>query len=240
MNRETECALVRDLLPGHLDGVTAPETNAFIDEHLTVCESCRAARRAMLNIVTPAEQAQSELLEGLRRAHKRRKKRAWLIGIALVLIACICFLPLPLPVHQAVQAVVWQGGTEDYRTVPVRMEGLYMSYLFRADCYRGLIEIEGILPAQERELYWYNEDQALLTSVDEEGMLHIAGFIVAAPGMSEFMIGLYGEDGGWDGRDGLNITGPAATREEAVARTQEICWKYSPWLSSAQWEGGLR
>lgn len=238
MNKETECALARDLLPGYLDNVTSPESNAFIGRHLSECERCRTARRAMLNLVTPAEQAQSELLEKLRRAHLRRRRRIRLSVVAALLLAGICLLPLPRPVHQEMQAVRWQGNTQQYETVRARMEGVYLSYLFRADCFRGRIEIEGILPAQDTTLCWNAGEVALLTSVDEMGLLRQTGFVVAAPGMSEFLIGLYADRGQWDGRTGLNITGPAATREEAVARTQALCRQFSAWLWNSKWEGG--
>ena len=36
------CNIVRDLIPIYLDGETLPETSAFVKEHLTSCEECRA------------------------------------------------------------------------------------------------------------------------------------------------------------------------------------------------------
>lgn len=36
-----ECDMIADLLPIYLDNATKEETNAFIEEHLVQCETCR-------------------------------------------------------------------------------------------------------------------------------------------------------------------------------------------------------
>ena len=78
MNKETICAVVRDLLPSYLDELTEGATNRFIEQHLAECEACRAVKKSMQQIASPAEQAQAEFLERLRRARVRRKKRAYI------------------------------------------------------------------------------------------------------------------------------------------------------------------
>ena len=42
-----KCAVVLDLLPQYLEGLTSEETNEEIREHLAGCEACRAAKQAM-------------------------------------------------------------------------------------------------------------------------------------------------------------------------------------------------
>ena len=36
-----KCYIVKDLLPGYIDGLTCEETNAEIREHLKGCQDCR-------------------------------------------------------------------------------------------------------------------------------------------------------------------------------------------------------
>ncbi|WP_283650482.1 zf-HC2 domain-containing protein [Dubosiella newyorkensis] len=39
--------LVKDLLPDYIDGLTSPETNKIIEEHLFQCSSCQKALERM-------------------------------------------------------------------------------------------------------------------------------------------------------------------------------------------------
>ena len=41
------CEVIRDLLPSYVDGLTSPETNELIAEHLKTCETCRAMYQSM-------------------------------------------------------------------------------------------------------------------------------------------------------------------------------------------------
>ena len=47
MKTELPCAIVRDLLPSYVEGLTEEETTAAVKEHLTTCESCRSRYEAM-------------------------------------------------------------------------------------------------------------------------------------------------------------------------------------------------
>ncbi|MBR0215070.1 MAG: DUF4825 domain-containing protein [Solobacterium sp.] len=42
------CEVIQDLLPSYVDGLTSPETNELIAEHLKTCETCRAVYQDML------------------------------------------------------------------------------------------------------------------------------------------------------------------------------------------------
>ncbi|MBQ2956581.1 MAG: zf-HC2 domain-containing protein [Clostridia bacterium] len=86
MNKETICAVVRDLMPSYLDKITEGATNAFIEQHLTECEACRTVKRNMMKITSPAEQAQAEFLDRLRRARVRRARRGWAAAIAVLVV----------------------------------------------------------------------------------------------------------------------------------------------------------
>ena len=57
MKNNLSCAIVRDLLPSYIDGLTSQETNESVKAHLNECTSCRAAYREMTGIEPPkAEQ----------------------------------------------------------------------------------------------------------------------------------------------------------------------------------------
>ncbi len=42
-----ECDIISDLLPLYLEHMTRAETNEFIQEHISVCDSCRASYEHM-------------------------------------------------------------------------------------------------------------------------------------------------------------------------------------------------
>ena len=41
MKADLPCAVVRDLLPSYVEGLTEAETTAAVKNHLESCESCR-------------------------------------------------------------------------------------------------------------------------------------------------------------------------------------------------------
>ena len=47
MKTELPCAIVRDLLPSYVEGLTEEETTAAVKEHLNTCESCRSRYETM-------------------------------------------------------------------------------------------------------------------------------------------------------------------------------------------------
>lgn len=248
MNKDTVCAVVRDLLPSYLDGLTESATNLFIEQHLAECEACRAVRRSMQQITSPAEQAQAEFFERLRRARVRRKRRMWAIGISALLILAVCFLPLPRSVRMNGPALQWRSGhpEEECKTVQVTIRGTYMDFLFFNDFFDGDIMIEGMeITQREGVLSRVRMDQeGYLVYMNEEGLMRSTGFMIAPPGFSDFVIGLYDYDegehhGSWSGDNGLMLTWGASSREEAVEKTRQIVSQIDSWLTGTVWEGGL-
>ncbi len=247
MNRETICAVVRDLMPSYLDGLTEGATNTFIEQHLSECESCRAVRRSMQQITSPAEQAQAEFIERLRRARVRRKRSAWAIALSVLLILSVCLLPLPRSVRLDGPALKWRSGhpEEECGQVQVTIRGIYMDYLFFDDYFDGDIMIEGMeITQREGALTRVRMDgEGYLAYANEEGLLRSVGFIIAPAGFREFVIGLYDYDegkshGSWSGDNGLMLTWHAADRETAVERTKDIVAENYSWLAKTRWEGG--
>ena len=248
MNKETICAVVRDLLPSYIDGLTENATSIFIEQHLTECDACRAVKRSMQQITSPAEQAQAEFLDRLRRARVRRKRWAWLTGAVIVLILAVCFLPLPRSVRMNGPALKWRSGhpEEGSEQIQVMIKGTYMDYLFFDDFFDGDIMIEGMeITQREGVLSRVRMDQeGYLYYMNEEGLMRATGFIIAPPGFHDFVIGLYDYDeneshGSWSGDNGLMLTWGASSREEAVERTRQIVSQIESWLTGTVWEGGL-
>ena len=251
MNKETICAVVRDLMPSYLDKITEGATNAFIEQHLTECEACRTVKRNMMKITSPAEQAQAEFLDRLRRARVRRVRRGWAAAIAVLVVLAFSFLPLPRSVDMRVEAIRWRSGHEELGAEPVGVviRGTYYDYLFRDDTFLGDIMIDGVGITQRTEaLTEVRFDQTgYLVYSDDQHMLNSMGFIVGSPGLGEFVIGLYDKEsvdgvghGSWQGSDGTVLTWPAQTREEAVENTKRILTEQKcTWLTRSVWEAGM-
>ena len=47
MKNELTCAVVRDLLPSYVEGLTSEETNQAVESHRSGCPDCAARRDAM-------------------------------------------------------------------------------------------------------------------------------------------------------------------------------------------------
>lgn len=246
MNKQDACPIVRDLMPTYIDGLTEPNTSAFIERHLTMCESCRKVRREMLHIVLPEERAQSEFLEALRQARLRHRRRIIFTICSLLLIAAICLLPFPRMINTSAQALRWRANTPNEETYPmqVTMKGIYLDFLLLSDRFWGDISIEGHsitqAPGAMLSVRIDNSERyGHLIYKQADQPLHTLGFIVTAPDMREFVIGIH-EENRWSGDGGLILTYPAINREEAVTATHRILAEQNcTWLSESNWEGGV-
>lgn len=243
MTKAEKCAVVQDLLPIDLDGLTSAETHAFVARHLTQCEGCRRVRDAMAAPLSHEEQAHAELLNRLRRQRVTRRRLTWGLIAALLLTALVLLCPLPRTISRTTQVLRWTAGHPEAAcsTVMVRMKGVYYDYLLKTDDFHGQIIIEGMPITQSgKDIRVEMNAPGLLGYQTEEGLLHLAGFLVTDSAMEDFIIGVYDEQGGWTGDDGVVLTSGASTREEAVAKTRQLCrdLNYS-WLADSVWEGGL-
>lgn len=247
MNKERICAIVRDLLPSYLERLTEPESSVFISRHLTECEACRSVRRHLLHASSAREQEQAALVSCLRRAHRRRQLLFLLAALLLILLTGLCFLPLPRRVDMQVQAFCWRAGRaeEDGRPVEIILQGTYLDYLFRTDRYEGDLMIEGVAITQQPGAFagCTLDDSGLMYYANEERLLEATGFLIASPGMNEFVIGLYERNadgvGSWSAGDGIVLTYPANHREEAVENTRSLLRLLRNRLANSTWEAGL-
>ena len=237
MESKRHCAIVQDLLPSYVDKMTKPETTAFVDAHLTDCESCRKVCRAMAGEL-PVEAVQAEqVVQRLKRAHNRRLMIGWGIVITIVLVAAICLLPVPKKMNITQEGVLWRcGSPEEAQTTTVEIVGTYYDYPFGKDDFKGTVWVE-VLPETHGELsianlgdnqygIWYETEDALLKA--------FGGQFLRKDGS---MMMIIHEDGHWDAETGLMLTAPASTREEAVALTNELARELSPrWLGTWRFE----
>ena len=88
-NPELPCAIVEDLLPAYVEGLTSEETNAAVLAHLTACPAC-AAKRAAMGAPEEAPSGQEETareVDYLKKVRRRswRRVAAAILCTALVL-----------------------------------------------------------------------------------------------------------------------------------------------------------
>lgn len=87
MKNDLTCAVVRDLLPSYVEGLTSEETNQAVEAHLADCPDCAVRRDAMTALAEPVEIAeQSREVDYLKKVKRGNKKR--------VLIAVLCTILL--------------------------------------------------------------------------------------------------------------------------------------------------
>ena len=88
------CAVVRDLLPLYLEGLTSPQTDQAVETHLELCPNCaqyKAALTAPLSSPEPtADQREPDYLKTIRR---RGLRRTVLTAFGVVLAMLLLFAP---------------------------------------------------------------------------------------------------------------------------------------------------
>lgn len=86
MKNDLTCAVVRDLLPSYVEGLTSEETNAAVDAHLASCADCAARKDAMTAPEDAAEQVETaKEVDYLKKVKRRRWK--WAVGAVLCTLA---------------------------------------------------------------------------------------------------------------------------------------------------------
>ncbi len=87
MKTELPCAVVRDLLPSYVEGLTEEETTCAVKEHLETCDSCRTHYEAMSrdNAAPAAVSKEIDYLKAVRKKNRTKVILAAVLAFALVL-----------------------------------------------------------------------------------------------------------------------------------------------------------
>ena len=92
MKNDLTCAVVRDLLPSYVEGLTSDETNKAVENHSPACPDCMARKNAMTAPAEPAESAEQgrevDYLKTVKRKSGRRVVIAVLCTLAVILAGC--------------------------------------------------------------------------------------------------------------------------------------------------------
>ena len=86
MKNDLTCAVVRDLLPSYVEGLTEEETSEAVERHLEGCPACRERQETMgLDARRDArEEKEVDYLKQVKRQGKRRTARAVLLTLVIV------------------------------------------------------------------------------------------------------------------------------------------------------------
>ena len=86
MKNDLTCAVVRDLLPPYIEGLTEEETNEAVKSHLETCLQCRERHDAMCadTQADTREEKEVDYLKQVNRQGKRRTARAVLLALVIV------------------------------------------------------------------------------------------------------------------------------------------------------------
>lgn len=86
MKDNLPCAVVRDLLPIYVEGLTEPETNAAVEAHLKTCPACTVRLAAMRAPEPPPEAETAKEVDYLKKVKRRSWKRVVLAVLVTVLV----------------------------------------------------------------------------------------------------------------------------------------------------------
>ncbi len=90
---ELPCAIVEDLLPAYVEGLTSEETRAAVEAHLASCPACAAKRTAMGAEAEPeVEQTETAReVDYLKTVRRRGRRRVMLAVLATLLVLTVGF-----------------------------------------------------------------------------------------------------------------------------------------------------
>lgn len=81
-----KCYIVKDLLPGYVDGLLSKETTAEIEQHLKECDDCRSDCEKMKSPVkTPLPPTTDKEVDYL----KKVRRKAWFMAVCLFVIGVL-------------------------------------------------------------------------------------------------------------------------------------------------------
>lgn len=90
MDSKLNCAIVHDLLPAYVDGLTSDKTTTAINQHLADCEACSEAFRLMKEPEPPRVSTVDEI-DYLKKVRRHGLHKSLIIGISVLLISFSIF-----------------------------------------------------------------------------------------------------------------------------------------------------
>lgn len=109
MNNKYPCDVIKDLLPGYIDGILSEAGTKAVKEHLEECEACRQACCDMgEELDSEAVEKEQLVLDGFKKVRKRTRNLKLVTGIAMgafLLLLLSVFMKVyvigtPLSTHQ--------------------------------------------------------------------------------------------------------------------------------------------
>lgn len=130
--KQTDCAIVKDLLPLYRDDVLCEETKSFVTEHLRQCEDCRQEYDQMCEDMFPewersAEGNTKQLFDRTVRKAKRRRNM-FIVIMAVILWILTCGVGNYLLEHNTVS--VLDSEAHIYEACAYPHDGVTTYYVF--------------------------------------------------------------------------------------------------------------
>jgi len=109
MNKHFSCDIIKDLLPGYIDGVLSEAGADAVREHLEECEKCRGAYQEMKEELNTGIEAKEQIaLDGFKKVRRRTRRLKLAVGIVtglLILLLTSFFVKVfvigePLSTHE--------------------------------------------------------------------------------------------------------------------------------------------
>lgn len=90
MNKNEICDIIKDLLPGYIDGVLSEAGTKAVKEHLESCEACQQAYLEMKEGLEGEEEPKERLaLDGLKKVRQRTRRLRLIAGTAAGLLVVV-------------------------------------------------------------------------------------------------------------------------------------------------------
>ncbi|MBQ8389706.1 MAG: zf-HC2 domain-containing protein, partial [Oscillibacter sp.] len=205
MKNDLTCAVVRDLLPPYVEGLTEEETNEAVERHLAECPRCRGRRDAMgADAETQAaEEKELDYLKTVNKKSRRRVVKAVAVTVLLVVLGILLKLfVIGEPASAAgmswsmqqdgnymnVRAFTTWSGVAYCRweteregdSVYIRTKKVLPSYLYPTADNRMMIPLEGVNHIYLAERLIWSEGEAITERVLDL-MAHKVEYLGDAP-----------------------------------------------------------
>ena len=89
MKNDLTCGVVRDLLPSYVEGLTAPETNAAVERHLSDCADCERLRAELASKDVPGAPEEVKEVDYLKKVRRRGRRRVMMAVAVTVLVLAL-------------------------------------------------------------------------------------------------------------------------------------------------------